>query len=41
VFKEGSEEKLAKDEEARAQKKKDSAGSDSRDGETNDDKSRK
>jgi hypothetical protein len=40
VFKEGSEEKLAHDEEARAQKKKDSAGTDERDGKQKEDKSR-
>lgn len=43
VFQEGtgtSEERLAKDEEARAQSKKDAAGTDGRKGETNDDKSR-
>jgi hypothetical protein len=38
VFKEGSEEKLAKDEEARAQKKKKAAGTDSRAGEQKEDK---
>ena len=40
VFKEGSEEKLSKDEEARASKKKKAAVSDDRSGEENDDKSR-
>jgi hypothetical protein len=40
VFKEGSEEKLAKDEEARAQKKKKAAASDDRTGEEKADKTR-
>jgi hypothetical protein len=40
VFKVGSEEELSKEEDARAQKKKDSAVSDDRKGEVNDDKSR-
>jgi hypothetical protein len=40
VFKEGSEEALARDEEARAQKKKNVAGTDPRDGKVKEDKSR-
>jgi hypothetical protein len=40
VFKVGSEESLAKEEEARAQKKKDAAGTDARDGKQKEDKSR-
>jgi hypothetical protein len=38
VFKEGSEDKLSKEEEARMQKKKDAAAADTRDGKKNEDK---